>query len=814
MEGFLSDHRQPLPIGHLLQNGRFRIDEFLGSGGFGLAYKATEAGIGTVVIKEFFPYEGADRLGANLRFPFAGPNRRQPTAHVIAEARRQEALDHPSIAKTYWSFGENGTAYISMEWIPGETLLDYAQHGKISEIQVKRIYLSILDAIFYMAKSGLIHRDLNYNNILIKTDGSPIIIDFGLARAAGPGHTTLTRTVAGFSGIMAPEQRNSKTFQDVWTDIYALSASIYTCLLHKQPPDMGNGSLFDIKIRGDDFLLDYSDSLLRCIDKGLLADIRYRLKSGPDALSILSIDNGDQLRDIIGGVLYERTLLRTPFERLRYQVDEMGHVDPGDDRLKFRRFQRALLQSFDTARFQKTSIKSVSSDAFKVASDAKIALARTEAALNILFGREIVVPAGQIAESPAFFTLYNEMMSPFLADFRSRIDLAFDRAGLPPFQPFRLALERKEMVDYVGFAQTYEYTGAPLIITDHIEGASDYETDQKNKIEGFKKLFLSQNYDILEKAVGKDGFADFARSVRSYFTSPTAIFARRDIPPASANEYALVFQRRLNDERVSGAGVSEARASLGLVEEIETKLRESNASGYRGNWYLFAKDFNDVWPLARAYLDTRLFITLSRQYEVDHPILITQELEYGRYDHSLFLGPRFSAEMSEGDRSHLLEISAGMTAPINWSEIFQLFLDPEFIGSVRRMTKFYFSRTTHDEEDYLDAVTRHGEILEKKLNISLSFSRTDGRLTIAAGDEVMSYDSYDQVGRSGKNKIRDQIAAESLLEPFGAHPNDRAAVRTLISNSAGLTHGFGREGAQAILQYYAKPYSLAAREHY
>src|SRR5262249_16850462 len=157
-------------------------------------------------------------------------------AHVVtSEALHTDRIRHPAVAKTIKTFAENGTAYIAMDWIDGRTLYSLAVADLVDPAILLKTYLTVLDAVLHFCQAGVIHRDLNPNNIMIRADGEPIVIDFGLARPGGEGFTRMTRTVAFAEGLEPHEQRDKHGYQGVWTDIYTLSASIFWVITRERP---------------------------------------------------------------------------------------------------------------------------------------------------------------------------------------------------------------------------------------------------------------------------------------------------------------------------------------------------------------------------------------------------------------------------------------------------------------------------------------------------------------------------------------------------------------------------------------------------
>lgn len=808
----MNDTRSFLPVGTILGEGRFKILKHAGRGGFGLTYKAEDLkrGGAPVALKEYFPYGAADRRDGQVVFLPDTPRSARPQLAAFTEALSTDRVTHPSVPDTIFTFGDKGTAYIAMDWIEGRTLASLVESGEATLDGLVKIYLTGLDVALHFAGAGLAHRDLNPNNIMITEDGEPIIIDFGLARAVGPGYTTMTRTIAFAPGFEPPEQLVSKGWQDVWTDVYTLSASIYYAATGFRASRDKPGTLLELVRHGKAAVSGLSEAFAVCIDIGLITEIEHRLRSGPEALELLGIDHA-RLAEILEPDVLAVTKLLEPAPPMRYEIEGgFAPADRPETPAPVIRYQRALLQSFDTARFQPSSLKRRDGSELSTGLAAKVALARTEAALNLLFGREIVVPAGQIAESPAFVTIFMEIMSPFLESYATLTAAACKNAGLPPFQPFRLALESRSMIDYEGFVREYRFTGAPLVLIRAAGGdGGERDKEAAARIDGFKKLFLARNFSGLEAAVGQPGYGDYAKTVASWFGPRTAVFARKDVAEVSANEYARFFDLRLRDEALVGEGVSEARASLDLVEEIEAVLREAEVSGYRGNWYRFAERFGEIWPLARAYLDTRLFLTLARQYDIDHPIFVTQEFEFGRFDHSLVLGPRFAANLDGGDESPLLQVASHFADPVNWSAILELYLNDRFLRSVRRLTRHFFDRTPASDERYIEDIESHGDLLARLLGDVLAFETSSGRLSVrpigSDGGVSMSYEAYDPVGLSSELRSKDLIATESFFVDGRLPDKEHTAIKTLQTDKDGRG-AFSDAAAATVLHYYAKPY--------
>ncbi|HKO47353.1 MAG TPA: serine/threonine-protein kinase [Polyangiaceae bacterium] len=806
----MNDARMPLVPGTELDGGRYEIVEQLGRGGFGIAYQATDRTLAcSVVLKEYYPKDGTLRRGEEVAFVAEGAGLTLPATIVAQEALSALRVRHPAVAKTLGVFAEKGTAYIAMEWIEGKTLLKAKRAGQLTPDLLLKIYLTVLDAALCFSEAGFAHRDLNPNNIMITREGDPVVIDFGLARPVGVGYAHLARTAGFVEGLEPPEQRDEHGDQGLWTDVFTLSATVFYLVAGRFPKRSRDGELVHLWRAEAPRLTGFGRSFVECIDAGLVKDIDERLQSGGEALSMLGLERGD-LQRILSPQVFSHNYLMRQRAAAHSEASSRAKSKDADSDVKVTRYQTCLLQSFDTARFQRSSVKREDGSPLSNAVPAKIALARTEALLNVLFGREIVVPAGQIADSPAFFALFRELIPHYEAR-RAQIAAASAKADLPLYKPMRLALEKRAMQDYAGFVRAYEYTGATLPLLDIVGKPEAEQTKDKTKIEGFKHLFLAQQYAALEKAVGIDGYGEFARSVRGYFDDETAVFARAGIPEVSATDYREVFERRLRDDRISGVGIEEARATLPIVEKIQSDLRQTKAVGFRGNWYLYSTIFKEAWPLARAYLDFRLFVSLARQYGVDHPILISQEFEYGRYDHSLMLGPRFSQTVvALPYDSTLMDLASHFASPIDWGAVFDLYAEPRFLQSIRHMNESYLSGKR--EHDYVARVSEHGEVINRHLASVVSISSRGGRLCLSAGPATSGatilYEAYDPI--AGQRDVREQDRAMGRgMSCFGdMHKN--VSVGTLTSDQLGSPSIDGSKASKAILHYFAKPYRMLA----
>src|SRR5579862_2184413 len=222
----------PLPPGTEL--GTHKILALLGVGGMGEVYKAHDAklrrDVAIKVLPESFARD-ADRL-----------------ARFRREAQLLASLNHPNIATIYNIEDSNGTSYLVMELVPGETLADrIKREGSVPVEESLMIAKQIAEALEAAHEKGIIHRDLKPANVKVTPEGKVKVLDFGLAKAfegdpssvdMGNSPTlsqaaTMQGVILGTAAYMSPEQARGKTV-DKRTDIWAFGCVLYELLTAKQ----------------------------------------------------------------------------------------------------------------------------------------------------------------------------------------------------------------------------------------------------------------------------------------------------------------------------------------------------------------------------------------------------------------------------------------------------------------------------------------------------------------------------------------------------------------------------------------------------
>ena len=235
----MPDYLHALPAGYRLDE--YELVRVLGSGGFGITYLGYDHHLDkAVAIKEYLPNDLAVRAANQSVLPKSTDDKADyewGLARFLTEAQTLARFDHRHIIKVYRFFRAHGTGYIVMEYAEGETLSEVLQRkGTLTETELQALLLPILDGLAVVHEADVLHRDIKPGNIVIRDDGSPVLIDFGSARqaVAGKSRSVTAIVTPGYAPI---EQYSAKGHQGAWTDIYALAAVCYRCLTGEPPDD-------------------------------------------------------------------------------------------------------------------------------------------------------------------------------------------------------------------------------------------------------------------------------------------------------------------------------------------------------------------------------------------------------------------------------------------------------------------------------------------------------------------------------------------------------------------------------------------------
>ena len=219
---------------------RYLIGRVLGEGGFGITYIGCDLRLELrVAIKEYYPATLVSRRAEESLCvrPYAGMEGsfEKGRLRFLTEARAMAKMDKtPEIVSVRDFFEENNTAYIVMEYLDGTTFKELVRQkgGRIEAEELLRLIEPLFGALSAMHEKGLIHRDISPDNLMLE-HGAVRLLDFGCARESLAGNETMTITLKhGY----APIEQYQRKGQGPWTDVYALSATIYYCLTGKVPP--------------------------------------------------------------------------------------------------------------------------------------------------------------------------------------------------------------------------------------------------------------------------------------------------------------------------------------------------------------------------------------------------------------------------------------------------------------------------------------------------------------------------------------------------------------------------------------------------
>ena len=227
------ERRDALPVGTVLRE--FTIQAVIGHGGFGIVYRAGHNELDlTVAIKEYLPVELAVREGATVQ-PRSGTDRKDFEDGLRRFRDEAQALidfdSHPSIVSCREFFRANGTAYLVMAYEEGQSLAELlasreSEGRPFTESDLLAVMTPVLEGLARVHAAGVLHRDIKPSNILIRrSDGRPVLIDFGAAKQAAAKYS---KSQAPYTeGYAALEQVADTGKLGPWTDMYGVGAVMW-----------------------------------------------------------------------------------------------------------------------------------------------------------------------------------------------------------------------------------------------------------------------------------------------------------------------------------------------------------------------------------------------------------------------------------------------------------------------------------------------------------------------------------------------------------------------------------------------------------
>ncbi|MCT7952641.1 serine/threonine-protein kinase [Ancylothrix sp. C2] len=208
-----------------LENGKYIIENVIGSGGFGITYKARETASGKLI--------AIKTLNAKQH---QEPDFEKRQVDFMNEAMRLAKFSHPHIPKVDQVFKEGDILGVVMEYINGENLHDYIENkGILSPEEALKIIRQVGEALTFVHERGFLHRDVKPQNILLRpTSLDAVLIDFGLAREFVQG-MEMSHTASLTHGFAPIEQYERRAERGTFTDVYALAATYYVMRTGKVP---------------------------------------------------------------------------------------------------------------------------------------------------------------------------------------------------------------------------------------------------------------------------------------------------------------------------------------------------------------------------------------------------------------------------------------------------------------------------------------------------------------------------------------------------------------------------------------------------
>lgn len=223
--------------------GEYVIESVLGHGGLGITYLARDTKLSSrVAIKEYFPQSLAFRESCSTIVPKTSgltggaENYRWGLKQFLNEAQALAKFKHNNIVRVLRFLEANDTAYMVMEYEEGENLAEYLNKtgGYLKESMLLSVFLPILSGLQAVHDAGMLHLDIKPGNIYLRSNGTPMLIDFGSARQARGGSQQAQR-VALTPAYAALEHYPDHGKQGPWTDVYSLAATLYRCVIGQEP---------------------------------------------------------------------------------------------------------------------------------------------------------------------------------------------------------------------------------------------------------------------------------------------------------------------------------------------------------------------------------------------------------------------------------------------------------------------------------------------------------------------------------------------------------------------------------------------------
>ncbi|MFJ1731699.1 protein kinase [Streptomyces sp. NPDC088254] len=213
----------------MLPSGRYRIEAKLGSGGMADVFRAYDTKLARMVALK--------TMRTGLSFDDGYP------ARFRREAQAMAAISHPHVVAVH-DMGDEPVPYIVMELVDGRSLDDLLRAGRpLPVAQALHLASQVLAGLAVAHAHGLVHRDIKPGNVLLATDGTAKVADFGIARAVEGAGTAITRTglLIGTPHFMSPEQVLGRSDIDGRSDLYSVGVMLFQMLAGRLPFEADSG---------------------------------------------------------------------------------------------------------------------------------------------------------------------------------------------------------------------------------------------------------------------------------------------------------------------------------------------------------------------------------------------------------------------------------------------------------------------------------------------------------------------------------------------------------------------------------------------
>ncbi|MDR1053737.1 MAG: serine/threonine protein kinase [Planctomycetaceae bacterium] len=213
-----------IPAGTML--GHFMVNNYIGGGGMGRVYLATDTLLDRKVAVKVLPHQRASDQSTVARF--------------MNEAKSAARLNHEHIAQVYFAGEQDGVPFIVFEYVEGTNIRKMInESGVFSLPQALNYMLQMVHALAHAAENGVVHRDVKPSNILVTREGRAKLIDMGLARLLNPsdgvGDLTASGVTLGTFDYISPEQARDPRNADIRSDIYSLGCTFFFMLAGRPP---------------------------------------------------------------------------------------------------------------------------------------------------------------------------------------------------------------------------------------------------------------------------------------------------------------------------------------------------------------------------------------------------------------------------------------------------------------------------------------------------------------------------------------------------------------------------------------------------